>query len=284
MSLVANRVGIEEFQHKVDRMFRNDVLQRPARPLTAFRWYNGRFRVFARDQHKAVQRRMVQLYVAEGVGRGSMAEDVADQYKQLIRVQDEKFREVQKENEGLRAEVEAFMRRSLQASSAALVGKMDSLRMENEALHAEVAQLEQESTERSTRLEQELQRSRSYILELEQQRQSMAVGYEQVERTSEALRAEVNSLKVAVAVAKAAQPGTKDASREAITKEAEEARQRVEELKGERADLLDLLGCVIAACPEASKFVAPLGLSEVLSESGAPRAGGTAARDSRPGS
>merc|ERR1719384_2091400 len=158
MSLVANRVGIEEFQRKAERMFRNEVLQRPPRALVAFRWYNARFRTFMREQHQAVQRRMVQLYVAEGVGGGAAAhEDIADQYKQLIRVQDEKFREAQKENEGLRAEVEAFMRRSLQASSTALAGKMEALRMENEALHVEVAQLEQESNERSSRLEQELQ-------------------------------------------------------------------------------------------------------------------------------
>merc|ERR1712151_1077547 len=185
-----------------ERVFRSDALQRPPRALVAFRWYNSRFRTFLREQHKAIQRRMVQLYVAEGVGSGSaLSEDVADQYKQLIRVQDEKFREVQRENEGLRAEVEAFMRRSLQASSAALIGKMDALKMENQALHTEVAQLEQEAAAGTARLEQELQRSRAYICELEQQRQSMAIGYEQVERTSAAMQAEVAGLKRALAEA-----------------------------------------------------------------------------------
>merc|ERR1719384_3126076 len=61
MSLVANRVGIEEFQRKVERMFRSEVLQRPARELVAFRLYNARFRMFMREQHQAVQRHIMEL-------------------------------------------------------------------------------------------------------------------------------------------------------------------------------------------------------------------------------
>merc|ERR1712194_915211 len=72
---------------------------------------------------------------------------------------------------------------------------MDALKLENEALHKEVAELEEEGSSRMARLECELRQCRSYVTELEQQRQSMVVGYEQVERTSDALRREVEELR-----------------------------------------------------------------------------------------
>merc|ERR1712110_525937 len=101
--------------------------QRPPKPLTEFRWYGGRFRAFVRERQQAVQRRMVQLYVAGSVGGGKMEEDVADHYKQIIRVQDTELREVRKENEHLRGEVEAFMNRVLQAKSVALADKTTAM-------------------------------------------------------------------------------------------------------------------------------------------------------------
>merc|ERR1712125_28684 len=121
---------------------------------------------------------------------GKMEEDVADHYKQIIRVQDTELREVRKENEHLRGEVEAFMRRALQAKSVALVEKMNALQLENEALHTEVVELTQESVDTTARLELERSQLRTAVVELEQQVQSMAVGYEQMERTSEELSRE----------------------------------------------------------------------------------------------
>ncbi|CAE7270976.1 Uso1 [Symbiodinium sp. KB8] len=87
MSLIARRVGIEAYQHKVESLWRSEALQRPPRGLAEFRCYNGHYRIFVREQQRAVQRRMVQLYVAEGSGGGGLSEDVAEHYKQLIRVQ-----------------------------------------------------------------------------------------------------------------------------------------------------------------------------------------------------
>mmetsp|Transcript_158485 Transcript_158485/g.508418 ORF Transcript_158485/g.508418 Transcript_158485/m.508418 type:complete len:956 (-) Transcript_158485:61-2928(-) len=257
MALLAKKVGIEEFQRKGERLFRSEVMSRPPRNLANFRWYNSRFRSFLREQQQAIQRRMVQLYVSDGIGGGSaLAEDVADQYKQLIRVQDAKFREVQNENEQLRSEVETFMSRSLQASSEALLEKMEALRMENEALHKEVAQLEEEGSDRIVRLERELRQSRSYICELEQQRQSMAVGYEQVERSSEALRRELEELRSGQKAADRSRAA--GGSELVLALAAEDAQRRVEELERERADMLELMGCIIGACPEAKRFVASL--------------------------
>jgi len=264
MALLARRVGIEEFQQKVERLWRSEPLQRPPRGLAAFRWHNGAFRAFVREQQRAVQRRMVQLYVSEGVGGGgaSLAEDVADEYKQLIRVQDSELREVRRENEQLRVEVEAFMRKSLQASSFAIVDKTNAMQLENEALHEEVAQLTQEVEERSSRLEHERQQLRGTVSELEQQLQSMAIGYEQVERTSEALTRDNAQLRASLEAAERARRQGADAPQRllALEQEAASARQRAEELQRERTDLLELLGHIVATCPDAARFVAPLGV------------------------
>eukprot|EP00931_Biecheleriopsis_adriatica_P116578 TRINITY_DN92206_c0_g1_i1.p1 TRINITY_DN92206_c0_g1~~TRINITY_DN92206_c0_g1_i1.p1 ORF type:complete len:872 (+),score=244.38 TRINITY_DN92206_c0_g1_i1:29-2617(+) len=190
MTLLARRVGIETFQQKVERLWRSEALQRPPRGLAEFRWYNSRVRTFVREQQRAVQRRMVQLYVAEGVGDGNAAlsEDVADHYKQLIRVQDTELREVRHENEQLRSEVEAFMTRTLKAGSMALADKADALDMENKALHTEVEQLQAELEQRSSRLEGERNKLRAMVTELELQLQSMAVSYGQVEQNNAELR------------------------------------------------------------------------------------------------
>lgn len=191
MSLIARRVGIEAYQHKVESLWRSEALQRPPRGLAEFRCYNGHYRIFVREQQRAVQRRMVQLYVAEGSGGGGLSEDVAEHYKQLIRVQDADLREVRHENEQLRSEVEAFMKRTLKASSAALADKADALEMENKALHLEVNELQQELDQRVDRLEQERQKLRVAVSELELQLQSMAVSYGQVEQNNAELRAAI---------------------------------------------------------------------------------------------
>lgn len=266
MALLAGRVGIEGFQQRLERLFRGEALQRPPRSLAAFRWYSNRFRVFLREQQQAIQRRMVQLYVAEGIRGGSAAlsEDVADQYKQLIRVQDEKFREIQKENESLRGEVGAFMRRTLQASSLALVEKVSALRLENDALQREMAQLEEENSQTVARLEHQLHHCRAYVCELEQQHHSMAVGYEQIERDAEAFRLEADRLRSALAASERVRGASlvADASesnqRLALANEVEEARRFVAALQHDKADLLELLGCLVAAFPDAACFVAPL--------------------------
>jgi len=132
---------------------------------------------------------MVQLYVSQGVGGNGLSEDVAEHYKQLIRVQDAELREVRHENEQLRSEVEAFMTRSLKASSAALADKADALEMENKALHLEVEQLQSKRDEEVSRLEKERNKLRAAVSELELQLQSMAVSYGQVEQNNAELRA-----------------------------------------------------------------------------------------------
>ena len=189
MTLISQRIGIETFQQKVECLWRSEALQRPARSLGDFRWYNGHYRHFVRGHQRAVQRRMVQLYVSQGVGGNGLSEDVAEHYKQLIRVQDAELREVRHENEQLRAEVEAFMTRSLKASSAALADKADALEMENKALHLEVEQLQSKRDEEVSRLEKERNKLRAAVSELELQLQSMAVSYGQVEQNNAELRA-----------------------------------------------------------------------------------------------
>merc|ERR1711879_696799 len=94
------------------------------------------------------------------------------------------------ENKQLRAEVEAFMQKSLQASSFALVEKMTAMQLENDSLHSEVEQLSHQVEEHASRLERDRQQFYTTVSEMEQQLQSMAVGYEQVEQTAEKLRCE----------------------------------------------------------------------------------------------
>lgn len=267
MTLLAEQVGIEEFQHKVDRLWRSEPLQRPPRLLADFRWYGSHYRAFVRERQRAVQRRMVQLYVAGSVGGGSAAisEDIADHYKQIIRVQDAELSEVRKENDHLRGEVEAFMRRGLQAKSSVLAEKMVALQGENEALHSEVILLEQDVAARDAGLARDRLQLRTAVNDLEQQLQSMAVGYEQLECASEASSREVADLRAKLAAerARAASGGVGDAGGEGAAAAALEAagvRRRCGELEGERDDLLELLGRLATACPEvAAPFVAPLG-------------------------
>lgn len=267
IALVAKKVGIEEFYRKVDRILRSEVLQRPSKVATHVMWYDVDFRTFARETQQAIQRHMVQVYVNEGINSGgSLAEDVADQYKQLIRVQDDRFQQVQHENEQLRSEVEAFMRRSLQASSQALPDKIAAMRLENDALHKEVLQLEERCGERVSRLERELQQSRLYIRELEHQRQAVAVGYEQVEKTCETLRCELARAKVAPGAAERASRYS-GPSEDCLTLalEAEEQQLKAQELQVERANLLDLFGRIIAEHPEVRGMLA--GISELSASS-----------------
>jgi len=263
MTLIAQRVGIEAFQRRIDRLWRSAVLQKPPRGFVDFCWYDAEFRTFVRNQQQAVQRRMVKLYVAEGVGGGgaALSEDVADHYKQLIRVQDSDLREVRRENEQLRGEVEAFMQRSLQASSFALVDKMTAMQLENEALHAEVEQLLNEAEERQKRTDRERKQLRLVVTELEQQLQSMALGYEQVERTSEVLAQENTQLRALSATVGTSNSSIAPAQREEVlSRELACAQRHVSELQVERAELLELLGHLAAARPEAAaSMTAPLG-------------------------
>lgn len=244
-ALVATRIGIEAFQQKVDQLWRSEALQRPPRGLAEFRWYGSRFRDFVRQQQRAVQRRLVQLYVSDSLGENSssLSDDIADHYKQLIRVQDTELREVRRENEQLRAEVEAFMRRSLGAGSFALVDKSAALQEENEALHEELEQLQKEVEDVRGHSERERSQLRAAISELEQQLKSMAVGYEQVERSNAELSA---SLAAVGTAARLADLGVDPA-------------RKVQELSAERQELLDLLGFLVAEIPEARRYVAPLG-------------------------
>jgi len=165
------------------------------------------------------------------------------------------------------------MQRSLQASSFAVVDKVGALQKENEALHTEVEQLSQELDERNAHFEHERRQLRTSISELEQQLHSMAVGYEQVEQTSENLVRENARLKVSLEAAERARVqaggagGAADRSL-ALEREAAAARQRAEELQTDRADLLELLGRIVAACPDAAKFVAPLGTTCAASAAG----------------
>merc|ERR1712232_1365796 len=74
-----------------------------------------------------------------------------------------------------------------------------AIEAENEALHAEVAQLEREVWERDARIENDQRRLRATVGDLEQQLQAMAVGYEQVERASEASMRENEELRAQLA-------------------------------------------------------------------------------------
>jgi len=258
MAKLASHVGIEGFQQKVDLLWRSEPLQRPARGLCDLRWYSGRFRTFFQQQKMSVQRRMVQLYVLGGVGQrsdGTLSADVADHYKQLIRVQDQDFREVQRENEHLRREVEGFMKRSLQASSIALVEKMEALQNENDALHEEVEQLTDKGERQEHQLADERDQARRIVGELEQQLQSVAVGYEQVEQKLAAMNRENSELREKLAL----QANTNSSVSAPIIDQEAAAKQNLGDLRAQNADLLDLLGRVVAGCPEAAAFVAPLG-------------------------
>jgi len=206
-------------------------------------------------------------------GGAALSEDVADHYKQLIRVQDSDLREVRKENEHLRREVESFMQRSLQASSAALVEKMEAVQAENDALHTEVEQLSSEREEQSRCLEEERRRFRNSVHELEQQLHSVAVGYEQVERGSEALSRENAELRAKLSVSKRSSGGNAAQQTEGLELEVAGAKQRIEELQVERADLLDLLGRIMVACPGARALVCPLGATSASYSEGAASGG-----------
>lgn len=260
MSMVAKHVGVEGYQQRGDRLWRSEPLQRLPKELSAFRWYNGRFRSFVKDQQRAIQRRMVQLYVTGSLSSGSLNEDIADQYRQLIRVQDEDLQEVKRENEGLRKEVETFMARSLQASSMALAEKVESMEIENQALHEEVGELTAEVAEQKKRFEVETRRLRSQVRELEQQLQSVVIAYDQVERQSQSLVHQNTVLRHECTRSRGGTNGNAPAESD---KEVIALRVQVEELQQEKMDLFEMLGHIVAACPEATKFVAPLGTANM---------------------
>jgi len=147
------------------------------------------------------------------------------------------------------------MRRSLQASSTALPEKMEAMQVENEALHVEVTDLKTELRQQQARFEAEHRRLRTYVCELEQQLQSVVTSYEQVERQSESLSRENAGLRTTVSTVSAIAGGQ---SQGALAQEVAAAQSQVQQLERERGDLLDMLGRIVAACPGAGGFVAPL--------------------------
>merc|ERR1712060_490733 len=72
---------------------------------------------------------------------------------------------------------------------------------ENEALHTEVAQLTQQVRDHDSRQERDRHHFCMTISEMEQQLQSMAVGYEQVEQASEMLKRDNEKLVVSLEAA-----------------------------------------------------------------------------------
>lgn len=253
MTLVASHVGISGFHEKVNRLWESEALQAPAQGLSELRLYSARFRKFVQAQKQAVQRQMVQLYIAGRSDVGDVAQglshDIADHYKMLIRDSDTNLQEVRKQNEHLHREVEAFKLRSMNAATAAVSTKVDATQGENERLHAEVSQLTKELEDLGRQLGDERSEARSNVSELERQLQAVATGYEEVEKASAVHAEKIVSLR-------AAATPLSEKDREVLT-----ARRRVEELEKDRADLLDLLGRVAAECPEAQCLIAPLGVS-----------------------
>merc|ERR1712073_69946 len=88
------------------------------------------------------------------------------------------------------------------------------MQLENEALHEEVEQLLNEAEQRQKRADSERKQLRLVVTELEQQLQSMALGYEQVERTSEALAQENTKLRALTATVGGSNSSVAPAQRE----------------------------------------------------------------------
>merc|ERR1712129_575591 len=139
---------------------------------------------------------------------------------------------------------------------------MEVTQTENDALHTEVADLTEDLRQQQELLQAERRRLRASVVEQEQQLQSVAIGYEQVERQSEVLMRENVSLRASLAGATASRSEQQAAPQE----EAAAARAQIEELQRERGDLLELLGRIVAACPEATGFIAPLGAPVVATK------------------
>merc|ERR1712157_611678 len=84
------------------------------------------------------------------------------------------------------------------------------MRAENEALHCEVADLTKEITRQRARLEAENKHLRACACELEQQLQSVAMGYEQVDRQYQVLAKENLELRASLSIATAARASSHD--------------------------------------------------------------------------
>merc|ERR1712070_935409 len=114
------------------------------------------------------------------------------------------------------------------------------MQVRNESMHVEVSKLTAELEEQRTRLEAEGTHLRSSIRDLEQQLQAVARGYEQVERQSEELSIDNAKLRGKIQI-----------NENGPEWEAAAARAQVDELRREKADLVEVLGHICTACPVA---------------------------------
>merc|ERR1712194_787204 len=141
------------------------------------------------------------------------------------------------------------------------------MQLENDALHTEVAQLTRQVEQQCSQLDLDRKQFFVTVSEMEQQLQSMAVGYLQVEQTAEVLKRDNEKLVIAKEAAERVRGQDSSGAGSSpedqclsLEREAGVLRQHIEALQAEKTDLFDVFGQVIRACPDAAHFVAPLGV------------------------
>ncbi|CEM25445.1 unnamed protein product [Vitrella brassicaformis CCMP3155] len=278
LSVLATRVGLDEFNQKIERLQRTEAFARCSKLLfpphakgkvpNTFIVYSPGFARLVKAHYETLQRKMVQLYLssqanqitsaAVGGGGSIVSTDVAEHYKDLIKMQDNELRALKADNEKLRQEVAEYAKRSIAADSALLVVKLDALTEECKRLRQEVDTLTVESSRKEAALSTERQSNRVKITEMEKQLEALVVAYDALEASIATKDDELTNLRATV---EARQDATQVAQSEAYAKALKDlmhTKRQLEDLRRDHDVLLEVLVLIAEEQPSTQQFLCPL--------------------------
>uniref|UniRef100_A0A7S4QN90 WW domain-containing protein n=1 Tax=Alexandrium monilatum TaxID=311494 RepID=A0A7S4QN90_9DINO len=281
MQLIAARIGVDRFTRAGEQLQRALAAAGSSGMLAIVQRYDAGFSAFAARHFQRVQEVMVQIWLSQGsapsgadaassLGAGSvgasaragLAEDVAEHFKDLIKMQDKELRNLRAETKKLKEENEQLRKLTTDEDKTLLLWRVTSLTKHCEALQGQCDTLQAATSGFEAARLRERQAQRAQRRELERQLQALAVALDEAElraaaaqeraRTDSEASQEVAKAEVAKAeTGKTAEEGEEE-------KEREERDRQCEERDKEREELLRALEAIHRGCPEARAFLAPL--------------------------
>ncbi|CAE7655270.1 imp4 [Symbiodinium sp. CCMP2456] len=234
MEILAARVGVDAFTRAAEEFLRCLNVDTSASRL---RRYPVGFPAVAARRFQEIQEAMVRIWLERGAGgvgspAAGMAEDVAEHFKDLIKMQDKELRSLRAEVQQLKEENTELRKLTTDEDKTLLLWKVGALTKQCEALQAQSDLLQASRGSVEVARLRERQRQRTVRQELEQQLQVLALALDEAEARKEPLRP---------------------------LQQASHA--EVDSLAAERDELLAVLTEISNACPEVAGFLAPLGFA-----------------------
>ncbi|CAE7360052.1 unnamed protein product [Symbiodinium sp. CCMP2592] len=246
MEILASRVGVDAFTRAAEEFLRCLNVDSCSGSACLRRYPIGFSAAVAR-RFQQVQEAMVRIWLERGTGSPAsavMAEDVAEHFKDLIKMQDKELRSLRAEVRQLKEENTELRKLTTDEDKTLLLWKVTALTKQCEALQAQCDLLQASRGSLEVARLRERQRQRQERQELEQQLQVLVLALDEADSRS---RKE------------------KEKPKPSGSSEVSDSDADADSLAAEE-NLLAVLKQISSACPEVAPFLAPLGFAPSRSD------------------